>query len=95
MAPEPAPAEAEEKEEHETKLVSGRLEDELSQFVVTGQMTLRQVERATGIPAGRILARLGLPTHVSRDETLGRLRRRLGFTLPEFRTAVEALMEKK
>lgn len=93
MAPEPAPAEAEE--EHEAKLVSGRLEDEQSQFVVTGQMTLRQVERATGIPAARILARLGLSSNVSRVETLGRLRRRYGFTLPEFRAAVEALMEKK
>jgi hypothetical protein len=58
-------------------------------------MTLRKVENATGIPAARILARLGLPSNVSRDETLGRLRRRFGFTLPEFRTAVEALMEKK
>jgi hypothetical protein len=95
MAPDPAQTKAEESEEHEQKLVSGRLEDEQSQFVVTGQMTLRKVENATGIPAARILARLGLPSNVSRDETLGRLRRRFGFTLPEFRTAVEALMEKK
>ena len=63
--------------------------------MVTGRMTLRQVEVKTGIPAGRILAQMGLPGHLSRAEALGRLRRRYGFTLVEFRTAVEALMEKK
>ncbi len=81
--------------EHETKLVSGRLETDQADFVVTGRMTLRQVEAKTGIPAGRILAQMGLPGHLSRAEALGRLRRRYGFTLVEFRTAVEALMEKK
>ena len=82
-------------QEHESKLVSGRLETDQASFVITGRMTLRQVERETGIPAGRILSQMGLPGHLSRDEALGRLRRRHGFTLVEFRTAVEALMEKK
>ncbi len=82
-------------QEHEAKLISGRLETDLASFVITGRMTLRQVEAETGIPAGRILSQMGLPGHLSRDEALGRLRRRHGFTLVEFRTAVEALMEKK
>lgn len=82
-------------QEHEAKLVSGRLETDQAEFVVTGRMTLRQVEAKTGIPAGRILAQMGLPGHLSRAEALGRLRRRYGFTLVEFRTAVESLMEKK
>jgi uncharacterized membrane protein YedE/YeeE len=80
---------------HEAKLVSGRLETDQASFVITGRMTLRQVEAETGITAGRILTQMGLPGNLARDEALGRLRRRHGFTLVELRTAVEALMEKK
>jgi hypothetical protein len=82
-------------QEHETKLVSGYQESDSAALVITGRMTLRQVEAETGIPANRILARMGLPNDISRDEALGRVRRRHGFTLVELRTAVEALMEKK
>jgi len=82
-------------QEHETKLVSGLQESDQAAFVISGRMTLRQVEAETGIPASRILAKMGLPGHLSRAEALGRLRRRYGFTLVEFRTAVEALMEIK
>ena len=82
-------------EEHEARLVSGYQESGSSAFVITGRMTLRQVEAETGIPVERILVRMGLPGNVSRDEALGRIRRRHGFTLADLRTAVEALMEKK
>ncbi len=80
---------------HEPKLVSGRLEGDQAALVITGRMTLQELQGATGIPAGRILTSMGLPGNLSRNETLGRLRRRLGFRLPQLRVAVEALMEKR
>jgi uncharacterized membrane protein YedE/YeeE len=82
-------------QEHEAKLVSGRLETGTAGFVITGRMTLRQVEKETGISAAAILTRMGLPADLSRDDPLGRLRRRYGFTITDLRTTVEALMEKK
>ncbi|MGB2905543.1 MAG: DUF4405 domain-containing protein [Candidatus Aminicenantaceae bacterium] len=87
--------EAAGEQEHETKLVSGLQESDQAAFAITGRMTLRQVEAETGIPGGRILAKMDLPADISRNEALGRLRRQYGFTLVEFRAAVEALMEKK
>jgi hypothetical protein len=95
---EPTPSQTPEKKEtseHESKLVSGRLEGEQAALVITGRMTLRELEAATGIPAERILTKMGLPGNLSRNETLGRLRRRFGFTLPQLRQEVEGLMEKK
>ena len=58
-------------------------------------MTLREVERATGIPAKDIVARLGLPSDVSLDETLGRLRQAYAFELQTLRDAVAKLLEEK
>jgi len=95
---EPTPSQTPEKKEtpeHEPKLVSGRFEGERAALVITGRMTLHELEAATGIPAERILTKMGLPGNLSRNETLGRLRRRFGFTLPQLRLEVEALMEKK
>lgn len=85
----------ESEQEHEAKLVSGYQESDTAAFVITGQMTLRQVEAKTGVSARSILSKMGLPNNISRDEALGRMRRRHGFTLIDIRTAVEALMEKK
>ncbi len=82
-------------QELEAKLVSGFQEGDTAAFVITGRMTLRQVEAETGVSARNILTKMGLPNNISRDEALGRIRRRHGFTLVDFRTAVEALMEKK
>ena len=81
--------------EHKSQEPSRRLESEPATFVITGQMTLRQVEQKTGIQASRILARMRLPANLSRRDTLGRLKRRYRFTLLEMRSAIEALMEKK
>ncbi len=66
---------------HKLELPSRHPESEKATFVVTGQMTLRQVEQKTGIPASRILDRMGLPANLSRRDTLGRLKRRYSFTL--------------
>ena len=46
---------------------------------IDGSMTLREVERRTGVPAAMILRELGLPLEVPADERLGRLRRQYGF----------------
>ncbi len=83
-------------EEHleENKLVRGRLEEETSGILITGQMTLNEVEELTGISAAEILKSLGLPANTSKKEALGRLRRRYGFTLQELRDVVAALVKK-
>jgi len=57
---------------------------------ITGQMTLRDVERATGVRAADIARHLDLPVGVSLDESLGRLRRRYGFAIQDVRDFVAA-----
>jgi hypothetical protein len=81
--------------EQEPKVVSGWQEADTSEIVITGRMTLRDVEKATGVRADQILAGMGLPRNLSKDEALGRLRRRYGFTLPQMREVIAGLMEKK
>jgi hypothetical protein len=78
---------------HESRVVAGRTEASTAEVVITGQMTLRELERVTGILAGDIAARLGLPAGVSFDETLGRLRQAYGFEMKSLRDAVAALIK--
>lgn len=80
---------------HEEKTVAGRMEEGPVEAVITGQMTLRDVERATGVPAREIAARLGMPSDVSLDETLGRLRRAHGFEMQALRDTVAELLRGK
>lgn len=56
---------------------------------INGSMTLREVERHTGVPAALILQELGLPPEVSLDERLGMLRRRYGFEIQAVREIVD------
>jgi hypothetical protein len=84
-----------EKSHAEPKQVSGWQEASSAQIVITGRMTMREVERSTGISAEKILAGMGIPQDVSQDEALGRLRRRYGFTLPQMREVIAELMEKR
>jgi hypothetical protein len=56
---------------------------------IRGSMTLVEVERVTGVPAESIIAELGLPADVPRDETLGRLRRRYEFEMSAVRKIIE------
>jgi hypothetical protein len=88
-----APAVAEEA--HEERTVAGRMEAGTAEVVITGRMTLRDVERATGIPAADIAAGVGLPTDVSFDDTIGRLRRVYGFEMQALRDVVTGLLEKR
>lgn len=60
---------------------------------ITGQQTLMDIERATGLSARRIADRLGLPSSVSLDEPLGRLRRRYGIEIQAVRDLVEAMLK--
>jgi len=69
-------------------------EDRKVNIVITWQITLREAEKATGIPAREIAAELGLPSNAPLDETLGRLRRRYGFTIQDVRDVVASLMQK-
>lgn len=56
--------------------------------LIQGEMTLSEVEAATGVPASFILDRLALPENTARDERLGRLRRQYGFSMGDVRKAV-------
>jgi len=82
-------------EVHENRTVAGRMEAESAEVVITGKMTLREVERTAGISAEVLLARLGLPAGISLDETVGRLRRTYGFEMQTLRDAVAGLLEAK
>ena len=81
-------------EEHEEKATRGRRAEDQSGILVTGRMTLYDLEDETGIPAHKIADRLGLPANAPLDETLGRLRKRYLFTMQEVRDIVASLMKK-
>jgi hypothetical protein len=80
---------------HGDKAVAGRMEAGSAEAVITGKMTLREVERVIGVPAKDIVARLGLPADVSLEETLGRLRQAYGFEMQAVRDAVAELLKAK
>ncbi len=84
-----------EEAEHEEKLTRGISAEDQSGILITGRMTLNDVGKEARIPARRIADKLNLPPNVSLDETLGRLRRRYGFTVQDVRDAIASLMEKK
>lgn len=80
---------------HVDKAVAGRMESASAEAVITGRMTLREIEQKTGISAKDLAAKLGLPADVSLDETLGRLRQVYGFDMQAVRDAVAELLEAK
>jgi hypothetical protein len=80
--------------EHEQKLTRGISAEDQSGILITGRITLYDIEKETGIPSRKIADKLGLPSNVPLDETLGRLRRRFGFTIQNVRDAVALLMKK-
>jgi hypothetical protein len=59
--------------------------------VITGQMSLRDIERLTGLPARHVARELGLPANASLDERLGRLRRSHAFSMQDVRDVVASL----
>jgi hypothetical protein len=62
---------------------------------VRGELTLRELEAQTGVPAGHVLRELGLPEEVPRDQRLGALRRRYGFDMAVVRRIVADYREAK
>ena len=62
---------------------------------IDGSMTLREVERRTGVPKAVILQELGLPLDVPADERLGRLRGQYGFEMQAVREIVEEHAEQR
>ena len=55
---------------------------------IRGSMTLREVSEASGIPVDRLRTKLGLPSTISADERLGRLRQQYGFSMDQVRKIV-------
>jgi hypothetical protein len=84
----------EEEHHEEPKITRGRMAEDQSGLLITGQMSLFEIERRTGVPAQKIIEKLGISQHVSRQENIGRLRRRYGFTLQDVRDIVASLMKK-
>jgi hypothetical protein len=84
-----------QKTENEPKLTRGISAEDQSGILITGRMTLNDVGKDAHIPARRIADKLNLPSNASLDETLGRLRRRYGFTVQDVRDAIASLMEEK
>jgi DNA-binding transcriptional MerR regulator len=80
--------------EHEQKLTRGISAEDQSGILITGRMTFYDIAKKTGIPARQIAAKLNLPSNVSLDESMGRLRRRYGFTIQDVRDAIASLVEK-
>ncbi len=58
------------------------------EVLVTGQVTLADLEESTGIPTSELTESLGLPAEVLPDERLGRLKQKYPFTMDEVRDAV-------
>lgn len=85
----------EESIEHEKKVTRGVSAEDQSGILITGRMTLLDLERETGISARKIASKLGLPESASLNENLGRLRRQYGFSMQDIRDAISALIEKK
>jgi uncharacterized protein DUF4405 len=56
---------------------------------IRGSMTLKEVEKMTGVPVTYILGKLGLPDDTDPENRLGRLRRQYGFYMHDVREIVE------
>jgi hypothetical protein len=81
--------------EEEPKITRGRLAEDQSGILITGRMTLYDIERETGISARKIASALGLPHNTPLELSLGRLRRQYGFTMQDVRDAIASFIDKK
>jgi Domain of unknown function (DUF4405) len=62
---------------------------------VQGNMSLKEVEAKTGVPVSYLKQKLRLPSDVSPDENIGRLRREYGFSMQDIRKAVAEYKSKR
>ena len=91
--PQEPQVKSEEEQEHVPKLTRGALAEDQSGILITGRMTLFDIEKETSISARKIADKLGLPLNTPLDESLGRLRKRYGFTLQNVRDAVASMIK--
>lgn len=90
ITPEEAKA---EETEHEDKATRGRLAEDPSGILITGQMTLKDIGKQAGIPALSLAEKLGLPSTAPLNERIGRLRRMYQFTLQDVRDVISILLK--
>jgi hypothetical protein len=69
------------------------IKHESLEVVITGQDSLQSIERKTGIPAGDIIKKAGLPEDISLIERLGRLKRIYNFSIQDIREAIRKLQQ--
>ena len=82
-----------EETEHEDKITRGRLAEDPSGLLITGQMTLRDIEKQTGIQARTLATKLGLPSTTPLNERIGRLRRLYQISIQDVRDTVSACLK--
>ncbi len=78
----------------EQRLVTGRKAAVPSGILITGKMSLYDLEEITDIPARKIADELGIPSNTSLHEHLGRLRKKYLFSMQEVRNVVASLRKK-
>jgi hypothetical protein len=78
--------------EEEPKLTRGRSAADPSGILITGQLSLYDIERQTGVPARRLAESLGLPANIPLHQGLGRLRQTYAFSVQDVRDVVAELM---
>jgi len=81
--------------EHEEKFIRGQRAKDTSGILITGKMTLLEIEEKTGVPARKVADKLKLPSDIPLDETLGILRKKYFFTMQEVRDIVSSLVEER
>jgi hypothetical protein len=64
-------------------------------LVLTGQMTLQDIEKITGISAERIIESMHWSSQTRTDITLGWLKRQIGFDMITFRDRIYSLMDER
>jgi hypothetical protein len=72
----------------EPQLARGRGAEAQTGVLITGQMTLREIESRSGVSARLIAEKLGLPPVASLETPLGKLRRTYRFTMQDVRSIV-------
>jgi len=84
------------KKEHEEKRVVGRETKQADEtIIITGQLTLNDIEEKTGISSRTIADKLDLPASISLNERLGRLRKRYLFNMQDVRDIISSLLKEK
>ncbi len=67
---------------------SSLLRNSLPVSSINGSMTLTELEKATAVPSGYIIHALKLPVSISREKTLGSLKRKHGFEIKDVKRLV-------